>query len=138
MSYNHQQIDELIVAAADIGSALDPITTARRRIRSQPEMVRQIWATVTTAQTTASNVLTFKYRPTPGSASGEVTIGTLTITVGAVGRQFYKDVTPYKALPGGEIVVQTDGGGEGNADLGYRQTPSWEHPSNNANQIASA
>lgn len=136
--YDQQQIDELIVAAADVGSAADPIATARKRIGSQPVTITTIFATVTTAQTTASAVLTFKYRPTIGSATGEVTIGTLTITVGAVSRQFYKNITPYRALPGGEIVVQTDGGGEGNADLGYRQYPTWEHPSNNTAQIASA
>lgn len=138
MSYSHQQIDDVIVERVDVGSAADPLATARKAVGSQPVMIRGIWATVTTAQTTAVNVLTFKYRPTPGSATGEATIGTLTITVGAVGRQFYKDVTPYKAMPGGEIVVQSDGGGEGNATLGYRQTPSWEHPSNNSAQVESA
>jgi hypothetical protein len=137
--YDHQQIDHTIVGAADVGSAADPIATALAYVGSQPQMVRGIWATQTVAQTTAPAVLTFKYRPTPGSATNQVTIGTLTIPTGtAAGKQVYKDVTPYLAMPGGQIVVQTDGGGEGNATLGYRHTPKWEHPSNNTNAIASA
>jgi hypothetical protein len=136
--YDHQQIDETIVERVDVGTAGDPLATARKTVGSVPVIIRAIYATVTTAQTTAANVLTFKYRPTIGSASGEVTIGTLTIPTGAVSRQLYKNVTPYKALPGGEIVVQSDGGGEGNATLGYRQSPSWEMPANNTAQVASA
>lgn len=138
MSYDHQAIDFLIAPRETLDDAENPLTNGMFEVGSQPVIVRNIWATVTTVQASASNILTFKYRPTPGSASGEVTLGTLTITAGAVGRQFYKEITPYKAMPGGQIVVQSDGGGTGSATLGFRGTPSWESPANNPAAVLSA
>lgn len=135
MSYSHQQIDDVIGNALDTSGA----NAVTKVIGSQPIMVRGLFATVTTAVTTATATLTFQYRPTPGSSSGETTLGTLAVTVGAVGRQFYKDITPVRCMPGGEIRVVSDGGGDaGVAGVGIRHTPSWEHPSNNTQQIESA
>jgi hypothetical protein len=139
--YDHQQIDEQIVQAQAIGTAADPISGARRAVGSQPVVVRALWATVTTVVATSTIVLTYKYRPTPGSATGEVTLGTVSVPTSAIaGKQVYKEITPYQCNPGGEIVVQTggNGGSTGNATLGYRCTPKWESPTNNANMIASA
>lgn len=133
--YDHQQLDELISNSLDTSGA----NAATKVVGSQPVIIRGLWATVTTAVTTATATLTFSSRPTPGSASGATTLGTLAITVGAVGRQFYKNITPVKVMPGSEIHVVSDGGGDaGVVGVGYRCTPSWENPANNTAQIASA
>lgn len=133
--YDHQQIDQILASGVDIGGT----TATEVAVGSQPITVTTLWGTITTAHATATATVTFSYRPTPGSASGATTLGTLVITTGAAGRQFYKNVTPFKCAPGGTIHVVSDGGGDsGVATLGIRQYPTWEHPSNNTAQIASA
>jgi len=138
--YDHQKIDQTIVAAADIVTAADPIALARHFIGYQPIMVRAVWAVLTVINTVAPSILTFKYRPVVGSAAGEVVLGTVTIPINApIGTMYYEKVTtePPKCLPGGEIVVQTDGGGTaGNATLGFFGEFSWDVPANNAKMIA--
>lgn len=139
--YDNQQIDETVLENTAIGTAADPITTARRSIGSQPKVIRALWATVNVAIATSTITLTFKYRPTPGSASGEVVLGTVLIPITATaGKILYKNVTPYQAAPGGEVVIQTNGNGAGagTVSAGYRATPNWENLANNANAIASA
>lgn len=140
MSYSHQVTQHQIVVAADVSGAADPVTGARLFPGRTPMVVKALWATITTQVTTLANTLTFKYRPTPGSASGEETIGTLVLPTSAViGKQLYKDVTPYKASPGGEIVIQTDGVGDaGGVTAGITVEPQWEVPANNTAMIESA
>jgi hypothetical protein len=138
--YDHQKIDAQLVVAGDIATAADPIAGARYTVGYQPILVRAIWATITTVNTVAPSILTFKYRPIAGSAAGEVTLGTLTIPINAAaGNMYYEKVAvePTKCLPGGEVVVQTDGGGTaGNASCGFFGEYSWDSPGNNAKMIA--
>jgi hypothetical protein len=138
--YDHQKMDIQIVAGVGIEAALDPIPTAQWYPGYQPILVRAVWAVITVANTVAPTILTYKFRPTPGSAAGEIVLGTLTIPINAaIGNVYYERVAvePVKCTPGGVVVVQTDGGGTvGNATLGVFAEHSWEHPSNNARMIA--
>lgn len=105
-----------------------------------PVLVEALFAQVVTTFDTAATVLTVYRRPTPGSDTGRVTIGTLTIpNAAAAPNVYYKLFTPVKVSPGEEITVETDGGTTaGTAILSLRTMPAWEHPSNNTKMIASA
>lgn len=137
MSYQHQQIDYNI---AENGATETAATMGTMAIGSQPLEVHGIWATVTDTVDTAAATLTFTYQPTPGSGTGATAIGTIVLpATAAIGKQYYKEVTPFKCNPGGQIIVTTDGGGDdGSASIGVRGVPVWEHPDNVANMIASA
>jgi len=146
MSYDHQKMDIMIAPMADIATLGDPVlnTTialpARWFIGYQPLLVRAVWACITIANTVAPTILTYKYRPTPGSASGEIVLGTLTIPINApIGNMYYEKVAvePTKCLPGGEIIVQSDGGGTaGQAAVGVFAEYSWDAPGNNSKMVA--
>lgn len=138
MAYDNQKVDYTIVQAGSVAPA-DPIAAARLGVGIQPMMIDKLWATITTVTAVAIVTLTFKWRPTPGSATNEVIIGTLVLPIAAaVGKQYYKPVAPYKAMPGGEIVVQAAGASAtGNAHIGVAAYPSWDAPEGNANQILS-
>jgi len=140
MAYTHQQVEQQLAVAVSVATA-DPLAGARWFPGYQKIKCRAIWAVVTTQIATATLTLTFKFRPTPGSASGEIVIGTLTLPVGAlVGKSYYKDVALFDipCPPGGEVVVQAAGGATGNATVGINYEPTWENPDNNANMILSA
>jgi len=136
--YTDAKLDAMLVQAGSVAPA-DPIALARLGVGLQPMMIDKLWATITTVTAVAIVTLTFKWRPTPGSATAEVAIGTLVLPIGAVvGKQYYKNVTPYKALPGGEVVVQAAGASAtGNAHIGVSYSNAWDAPLNNANMIAS-
>lgn len=56
--------------------------------------------------TVTAPTVVFKKHPTPLSASGATTIGTLTIPDGtAVGKYVYKDITPVEFTPGDAIEI---------------------------------
>lgn len=82
----------------------------------------------------------FKRRPTYGSASGEVTIGSVIIpTTTAVGKFVYKDVSPVVLFPGEQLVFETtsaatSGGCVYHVDL--KDDP--EYLANQSNLVASA
>ena len=138
MAYSHQQQEMPLVQAVSAADA-NPLAGSRVAVGYLPPVVRAIYAVVTTAIATATLTLTFKYRPTPGSATGEVSIGTLTLPVAAaVGKSYYKDGLNVKIPPGAELVVQSSGGATGNVSCGVLVEPSPEHPDNNTNMIASA
>lgn len=140
--YSHSRLDNQAMTAATGVIALGTAGIVGRLFpgMSGPVTVHGFWATVTVAFDTADTILTLKRRPTPGSATGEVTIATMTIPNGAaVGKQYYEiAAAPVKVFPGEEIAIETDGGTTaGVAAVGVVTTPSWEHPSNNANMITS-
>lgn len=66
----------------------------------------RIQAVVTTAVSGGTGSVQFIYRPTPGSATNQVVLGTLNLTGGAIGSCWYKDITDVGNLcaPGGQIV----------------------------------
>jgi hypothetical protein len=138
--YDHQKMDIMLAMGVGIETAADPIATARWFPGYQPVLVRAVWAVITAVNTVAPTILTYKFRPTPGSAAGEIVLGTLTIPINAaIGNVYYEKVAvePTKCTPGGEIVVQTDGGGTvGNASVGIFCEHSWETPANNTRMIA--
>jgi len=138
--YDHQKMDIMIAMNAAIETLADPIPAARWFPGYQPVLVRAVWAVITVANTVAPTILTYKFRPTPGSASGEIVLGTLTIPINAaVGNCYYEKVAvePTKCTPGGEIIVSTDGGGTvGNASVGVFAEHSWDTPGNNTRMIA--
>lgn len=99
--------------------------------------VSQLYFAISTA--TVSNadiVVAFKRRPTLGSASGEVTIGSLNITTGAAaGRVFYKYVDPVVCAAGEQIVIEvtTAAGGMGAAGNGQGFFSAQQDPETDAN-----
>lgn len=107
--------------------------------------VKQIAFLVSTATVSSGNiVVTVKKRITVNSASGEVTLGTLTIpTAIAAGKMYYKNISPVKLDAGEQVVfeVTTAAAGGGAAGSGYAciladQSP--EQPLDNADMVASA
>ena len=60
----------------------------------------------TTVSSSASAVLTYYWRPNAGSATGQVTLGTITIpTASAAGKVFVNNITPFNGVVGGDIAV---------------------------------
>lgn len=107
----------------------------------RPVEIIGIAITITTAITVTDAIMTVKYRPTPGSATAEVTLGsvTLPVTGSAIGKQYYKRLTPYKALPGGEIVLDVSQAATAGAGIaGVLANETTEHPSSVTNMVASA
>src|SRR5262252_4226174 len=100
MSYDQQKNDLTLLVATSVADSA--FVAASRAYPSTPSMVRRLWATVTTVISTAASVITFTYRPTPGSATGQVTLGTLTVPLAtAAGKFMYKNLTSaQKVMPG--------------------------------------
>jgi hypothetical protein len=139
MAYNHQMTEVMINPPVSIAAA-NPIATARWTPGMTKQRIRGISATITVVTATAEITLTFKYRPTPGSATNEVTIGTLTLPIGAaVGAVYWKKGLNYLVEPGGEVVVQSAGASAtGSAAMGLLVEPQWELPENIAAGVESA
>jgi hypothetical protein len=85
-------------------------------------------AVVYTAPTVTATVLTFVYQPTPGSATGAVTLGTLTIPVGgAIGNVYKRNIKPYSIPEGGELLINvttTSTAGAGQAYYIFGEDPA--------------
>jgi hypothetical protein len=140
MSYDQQKADITLLPPTSVADAA--FVAGSRSYIATPAMVRALWATVTVAIVTAASVITFTYRPTPGSATGQVTLGTITIPNGtAAGKFVYKNLaSAQKIMPGGEVVISFSGGSGagGLAAVGITTDPSWDSPGNNPNAILSA
>lgn len=126
MAYDQQKFDIKLVEAVTLANG----TVGAYAIGMAPFQVSELWATLTVAVSTASSVLTFQFRPVAGVAANQVVLGVLNlpVTVAVAGRQYYKRVTPFKCLPGGDIAVVASGGAVGNASLGVGGFPSWDSP----------
>jgi len=102
--------------------------------------VYSLRAVVYTAPTVTATVLTYTYQPTPGSSTGAVVLGTITIPVAtAIGKVVYKDIKPVSLPEGGEIIVAvstTSTAGAGQAYIIFGEDP--ECNSASPNLIASA
>lgn len=97
------------------------------------------------ASSTANEVYTFYQRPTSGSTSGQVALGTLTIpTASAVGQVIYKDIESVKLLPGQDLAIKrttqgTDGSSVAGAGfLGFKAFSNVESPLNVTAMVKSA
>lgn len=76
-----------------------------------PIRIKRVGLLVTVAHDTATTVVTLRHRPTPGSASGEVVVDTISIpTTAAVGSIYFVDGLDYRMEPGDELAFDTDGG----------------------------
>ena len=111
----------------------------------EPGEVRYLYATITTATVSTGNIIVdCYYRPTIGSTSGQVKIGTLTIpTAQAASTTVYKAVTPYVVPAGGTVLFNVatayaGGGGAGSAILSFSATYASEVPANDSAFTASA
>lgn len=107
--------------------------------------VSQLYFAISTATvSTGDIVVAFKRRPTLGSSSGEVTIGSLTIPSGvAAGRVYYKYVDPVVCAAGEQIVIEVTtaaagmgAAGNGQGFFSAQQDP--ETDANNSDMVESA
>jgi hypothetical protein len=136
--YDQQKIDVTMLVDTSIAPAAN-IAASRYYPGGQPIMIQQLWATITVVTAAAIVDIAFKYRPTPGSDTGAIAVGSLKVPIGtAPGKTVFKNVAPVKMVPGGELVLTTTGAGTGSATVGFSGAPSWDTPSNNPNAIASA
>ena len=150
MSYLDKQVASAVVCfsgplAEDALTALG-VHTQTYMVMSEIEVNRLCGFVHTlTALDTISAVVTFKRRPTFGSAAGEETIGTLVFGDAlAVGKVVYKDVSPVVCYPGDEIVFEvttagTDSGvAAGKAVYGFEYFVRPESAANQSDMVASA
>lgn len=107
--------------------------------------VDQLFFAISTSVVSSGNVIVaFKRRPTIGSTSGEVIIGSLTIPGGAAaGKVYYKQVSPVVCAAGEQIVIEvtTAAAGMGAAGNGQGFFDAEQDPETNANNpdmVASA
>ena len=103
-----------------------------------------LMVTTTTLTGTAAPVVTFYARPTFGSTSGQITLGTLTIpTATAAGSIVYKNIESVKLPMGYTLVANlttagTDGGSAAGAGLVmFKMFQATEEPKNISLMIAS-
>jgi hypothetical protein len=91
----------------DIIAAQTPQQKASMYVGPEPMNISGIAGIVTTAMTVTNAVFNVTHRPTPGSATGEVTIGTITLpfTGSAIGDCVIKRWSPYKVPAGAEITL---------------------------------
>lgn len=99
----------------------------------------------TTLTGTAAPVVTFYARPTFGSTSGQITLGTITVPSASVaGAIIYKNIESVKIPAGYTIVANlstagTDGGSAAGAGfVGFNAFMASEDPRNVAVMVASA
>lgn len=107
--------------------------------------LKRIALCVTTATVSSGNiVVTFRKRPTPGSSSGQSTVGTITIPTGiAAGKVYYKDVSPVVFAPGDQLIAEVTtaaagGGAAGAAAHGFEGEDDPEYAGNQTDMVESA
>lgn len=89
----------------------------------------------------ASGTVIFKYRPTAGSASGEVSVATIELTTAhTAGKIVGKSGLSYTCAPGGEIVVDvTNATGAGDlAEASIYGREFYEQPANITDYVETA
>jgi len=106
-------------------------------------IIRWMSLTVCTAIASADQaVVALEKRVTSGSDSGRVTTGVPTVTVPGstvAGKCYYKQGLEFEVKAGEELVTKvTDATATGAAHVSFGYEIVFEHPSNNANMVASA
>jgi hypothetical protein len=116
-----------VPAATLVGAGTAKVTTATglsvhsRAVMSQLKVKRLLAVVSTTiANNLVSAVISFKRRPTYGSTSGEVVMGTIVVPdLLAAGKVLYKDIAEVLCYPGDQIVFEvTTAGTDGSAAAG--------------------
>lgn len=133
---------ENFLGSSPSSQSLTSATSVLAKPIAQRINLKRLQFLVTTAVSSSSSVvLTFYYRPVAGSASNQVTLGTLTIPTGvAAGKVYYKDIAPYSCTVGGDIAVSVTtaatSAGAGYCGFGFEQDP--ETALNESSMVASA
>jgi len=126
--YKHGIVQGPMGSAQSLGSA----AVIARFAPAERVQLQRIQFSVSTATVSSGNiVVTVKKYITPGSATGAVTIDTLTIPTGVTaGTVYYKDVEPTAIAVGEEIVfeVTTASAGGGAAGAGFSLPVCIEFP----------
>ena len=129
-------------AAIDLTSAA---VHSHSMIVGSKMFIDRIMLCVSTATVSTGNiVVAFKKRPTPGSAVGESTIGSLTIpTAIAAGKVYYKDISSANFEVGDQLVFEVTtaaagGGAAGQAVPMFDGHEDPEVPANQSDMVASA
>lgn len=111
-------------------------TSSLYTIFLEPAEIRKLFCTITTTlSSTGNTVVDCYYRPTIGSTSGQVKIGTLSmVTTQAASTTVYKDITPYVIPAGGTLIwnVSTAATSSGAGVLSFESHVSVEIPANDA------
>lgn len=136
--YDHQKDERLLIASATAVTTATGIISRNFAVQ-QPFIVRAIAACIVVVPTVTAPVLNFKRRPTPGSATGEVSIGTLTLPLTSViGQVYYKKGFSTKLFPGEECVCDvTTASTAGTIVPSIHIEPSWESQENNTEMVLS-
>lgn len=116
-------------------------TAAQAYVIGRPVQIEMLCATITTAITVTAAILQLLYRPTPGSATGQTIVGSITcpVTGSAIGQQIYKKIAPFEANPGGQLVWElTQASTAGAVIPGILVSETSELPGNVAAMVASA
>ena len=108
------------------------------------ELSRLLAVVTTAVVSTGAVVITVTQRLSPGTAAGQVTLGTLSIPAATVlGKEVYKDIDPAVVLPGQTIAFNVTtaaagGGAAGGAVYAFEAMDRPEQPANLANMLLSA
>lgn len=133
-----------ILVPVSLQSLASAAVINRYAVAKQCDVLRLEFPISTAVVSSGNVIVTFKQRPVIGSASGEVTLGTLSIPNGAAaGQVYYKDIDPVMCKEGQEIIaeVTTAAAGMGAAGNGQAIVVVQEDPevaANNSNMVASA
>lgn len=113
MAYSEESLRGAIVPAGTAVLAADTISAAAavhgEYLIGKRVKIKRLMFIVTTAVAadTTAPVVEFNRRPTPGSSSGEVQLGQLTIPDGtAAGKILYKDIDPVSLEAGDALALE--------------------------------
>lgn len=106
-------LNERIIAGSVSGASTG--VKGEMCVGSVPIIVRGVAITTQTANSTSNCVVDFRRRPTAGSSTGEVSIGTITVPSTAVaGRSYYRNGFNVRVNPGESVIATvTTAGGAG-------------------------
>lgn len=104
-----------------------------------PKVLKAAAFVIEVVPTVTATVIAVKMRPTIGSATGEVTVDTITVpTSRAIGDVLFVDALDQKVVPGGEIVFDvTTASTAGSGHFVAFFEPWVDNPENNTDMFES-
>lgn len=130
MAYAEKQIINLNETAITLASTG---VKARWTPGVQGGTVRRWGLQLEVATSATAAVVVLKKRPTPGSASGEVVLSTLTLaTAETAGNTVYSNNLHAQILPGEQVIIEvTTAATGGTATYAFMEfDPDWDTPAN--------